>query len=85
MNAKIVSKSLILLVVLICACGALTSVLGQTGGGGTIQGTIADPGGAVVPGANVVAINVASAVETVGVESPGTGDPAADRERRIES
>jgi hypothetical protein len=38
--------------------------LAQTGGGGSIQGTIIDSGGSVVPGATVVATNVATKVET---------------------
>lgn len=42
----------------------LGSVMAQIGGNGTIQGTITDPGGAVVPGATVVVTNVATGVET---------------------
>src|SRR5262245_39230275 len=36
----------------------------QIGGGGTIKGTVLDPTGAVVPGATVTAINLATGVET---------------------
>jgi len=36
----------------------------QIGGGGTITGTITDPSGAVIPGATVVATNVATGVAT---------------------
>src|SRR5215469_10500690 len=36
----------------------------QVGGGGTIQGTVTDPSGAVVAGAEVTATNVATGVET---------------------
>src|SRR5262247_577460 len=39
-------------------------VLAQTGGGGSIQGTITDSGGSIVRGATVVATNVATKVES---------------------
>src|SRR5262245_48892851 len=39
-------------------------VLAQTGGGGSIQGTITDSGGSIVRGATVVATNVATRVES---------------------
>ncbi|MCM3870714.1 MAG: carboxypeptidase-like regulatory domain-containing protein, partial [Pyrinomonadaceae bacterium] len=64
MNAKAVCKSLALLVVLVYALSAPTMVVAQIGGSGTIQGTITDPSGAVVPGATVTAENVATAVKT---------------------
>ena len=38
--------------------------MAQIGGGGTIQGTVTDPGGAIVPGASVTVTNVATGVET---------------------
>ncbi len=38
--------------------------IAQVGGGGTIQGTITDPSGAVVTGAEVAATNVATGVQT---------------------
>lgn len=36
--------------------------LAQIGGAGTIQGTVADPTGAVIPGATVTATNLATGV-----------------------
>ncbi|MEO6725537.1 MAG: TonB-dependent receptor, partial [Blastocatellia bacterium] len=66
MNAKNVNKVLALIVVLVCALSATISVnnvKAQTGGG-SIQGTITDAGGAVVPGATVIATNVATKIET---------------------
>src|SRR5260370_35012232 len=44
--------------------------VGQMTGSGTIQGTITDSSGAVVPQANVTAINVATGVQTT---RPTTG------------
>jgi len=64
MNAKTVSKILVLLIVWVCAPSAPNKVKAQTGGGGSIQGTVTDPTGAVVPGATVIATNVATTVET---------------------
>ncbi|HEX3084375.1 MAG TPA: TonB-dependent receptor [Pyrinomonadaceae bacterium] len=55
---------LMVLVVLFCAPSATLKVMAQLGSTGAIQGTITDPGGAVVPGATVVATNVATNVET---------------------
>src|SRR5881394_3004125 len=52
------------LVILFCSMGATIKVMAQLGGTGAIQGIVTDPGGAVVPGANVVATNVATNVET---------------------
>ena len=46
---------------------AAGSVLGQIAGSGTIQGTISDPTGAVVPGAAVTATNIATGVQTARV------------------
>ena len=63
MNAKTLSKVLALFTVLVCAPSAAIKVMAQIGGNGSIQGTITDPGGAVVRGANVVT-NVATKVET---------------------
>src|SRR3954469_23744397 len=54
---------LILFVFTVCSIGAGT-LLAQVGGGGSIQGTITDPGGAVVPGATVTATNVANNLVT---------------------
>jgi Carboxypeptidase regulatory-like domain len=62
MNAKTPIKVLGLLVVLICSLSTTTKVMAQLGGTGAIQGTVTDPGGAVVAGATVVATNVATSV-----------------------
>src|SRR5262245_19255854 len=48
----------VVMVVMFAPSGALA----QTGGGGSIQGTITDSGGSVVAGATVVATNVARGV-----------------------
>jgi len=64
MKAKTVCQMLAVLVVLVAALSAPDRVSAQTGGGGSIQGTITDPGGAVVRGATVVATNVATKVDT---------------------
>lgn len=57
--------SIILALLLVCFCmGARTDVTAQIGGSGSIQGAITDPTGAVVPGATVVAENVATGVKT---------------------
>jgi hypothetical protein len=58
MNTR--TLSLFFLILLLSSTG----VMAQTGGGGTIKGTVTDPGGAVVPGAMVVVTNVATVVET---------------------
>ena len=64
---------------------AALPLLAQIGGSGSIQGVVADPTGAVVPGASVVANNVA--VSVAGARPPVTAaalDPAvlfADVER----
>jgi hypothetical protein len=42
----------------------VSSLVAQIGGGGSLQGTITDPAGAVVPGARVVATNLATGVES---------------------
>ncbi len=55
------SCSVLLLGVLIAAGAAMAQVTG----GGSIQGTVSDPSGAVVPQAQIVATNVATGVETV--------------------
>jgi hypothetical protein len=62
------AKHVCLVLAMIAACSLVPSlnpnVMAQTGGGGTIQGIVTDPGNAVVPGATVVATNLATAVET---------------------
>jgi hypothetical protein len=63
MKPKVVSTILVLF--LVCFCVATNSgAMAQTGGGGSIQGIVTDPTGAVVPGATVVATNVGTKVET---------------------
>ncbi len=64
MNAKNVSQVLALIVVVVGALSATSNVKAQTGGGGSIQGTISDAGGGVLAGATVVATNVATKIET---------------------
>ncbi len=64
MNARAVTNALVLLAVSVFIGVVSTNVVAQIGGGGSIQGTITDPGGAVVPGANVVVTNTATGVET---------------------
>jgi hypothetical protein len=49
-------------IVLVLASGI---AMAQVAGGGSIQGTITDPSGAVVPGATVTAENIATGVDTV--------------------
>ena len=63
MNTRMLCK-VVAFAIWVCALCAAINVAAQTGGGGSIQGTITDPGGAVVPGATVVATNVATGVET---------------------
>ena len=63
MKPKTLGRVLAVLVVLVCAPGA-NKVMAQLGGSGGIQGSITDPGGAVVPGATVVATNVGTGVTT---------------------
>src|ERR1700733_1182328 len=64
MKKRFVKAVLILFVII----GALGSMPGagnaQVGGGGTVNGTVLDPNGAAVPGATVVARNIATGVET---------------------
>jgi Carboxypeptidase regulatory-like domain/TonB dependent receptor len=65
MNKKFV-RTTIEMLVLICFSILImqTSIKAQIGGSGTINGTVFDPTGAVVPAATVVAKNVATGVET---------------------
>ena len=64
MNAKTLRMVFALVVILFCVVSTSLTATAQIGGGGSIEGTILDPGGAVVPGATVVATNVATKVET---------------------
>jgi hypothetical protein len=62
MSGRSASTFLKLLVV-VFALFAPPCALAQTGGGGSIQGTITDSGGSIVRGATVIATNVATRVE----------------------
>ncbi|HKE58407.1 MAG TPA: carboxypeptidase-like regulatory domain-containing protein, partial [Pyrinomonadaceae bacterium] len=64
MNAKSLVNFLVVLALWLCIGCASTTVMAQIGGNGSIQGLVTDPGGAVVPGATVVATNTATGVET---------------------
>src|SRR3954453_9527551 len=64
MNPRNSKNTLFLFVVTITLCIWSTSVVAQIGGGGAIQGTVTDPGGANVPGANVSVTNAATGGET---------------------
>ncbi|HEX8138151.1 MAG TPA: TonB-dependent receptor [Pyrinomonadaceae bacterium] len=64
MSAKLVRTSLVLLVIWAAAFVVPGSAWAQIGGSGAINGTVFDPSGAVVPGATVVARNVATGIET---------------------
>jgi hypothetical protein len=61
MKAKSAAQSVLCLTLLLLP----TLALAQIGGSGSIQGTIFDPSGAVVPGATIVATNVATGIESV--------------------
>ena len=52
MNSKTLRRVLVVLALLICAPSISVKVMAQLGGTGAIQGTVTDPGGAVVPGAD---------------------------------
>jgi len=64
MCKKLIGTAIVLVVAMACVFIIPPIVPAQVGGSGTITGTVTDPGGAVVPGAKVVATNVATGVET---------------------
>jgi carboxypeptidase family protein len=64
MSGKSASTFLTLVLAIAFVLFAPPFALAQTGGGGSIQGTITDSGGSVVPGATVVATNVSTKVES---------------------
>jgi len=64
MSGKSASTFLTLLLALVFVLLAPPYASAQTGGGGSIQGTVTDSGGSVVRGATVVATNVATKVES---------------------
>src|SRR5215468_2993894 len=64
MNSKSASTSLWFLLVSALVLFTPLSTLAQIGGAGSIQGAVTDATGAVIPGANVTATNVATAVKT---------------------
>src|SRR5438552_14473851 len=51
--------------ILVLFCALSFPLLAQIGGSGSIQGVVSDPSGAVIPGATVVANNVATGEKTV--------------------
>src|SRR5882757_232581 len=53
----------------LCLTLASISALAQTGGQGAITGTVTDSTGALIPGASVVAVNVATGVSTTRITS----------------
>src|SRR5918911_461335 len=64
MSAKFISRLTIMLLFLVAGFYGPARAFGQIGGSGSINGTITDPNGDVVPGATVVARNVATTIET---------------------
>ena len=64
MIPKALTYTFILVTLFVCISAASTNVIAQIGGSGSIQGTVTDPGGAVVPGAAVTVTNIATGVET---------------------
>lgn len=59
------SQRLLLPVVLLIAIATVQPCLAQIGGSGSIEGTVTDPTGAVVPGASVTATQVATQIKSV--------------------
>jgi hypothetical protein len=64
MRVKGLINILLLVVICFAISGTVSRVMAQIGGGGSIQGTVTDPGGSVVPGASVVVTNISTGVET---------------------
>ena len=64
MLSRLLSSRLAALLLLLCAVFAPALILAQTGGNGAITGTVQDSTGAIVPGATVAALNVATGVTT---------------------
>jgi hypothetical protein len=64
MLERLFKAAIVLLVIVVALFIAVGSASAQIGSVGTINGTVTDPSGAVVPGAKVVATNVATGVET---------------------
>jgi hypothetical protein len=58
------TRILFALVFLSISTPIMSRVIAQTGGGGSIQGTVTDSRGSVIPGATVTATNVATKVDT---------------------
>src|SRR5215813_801686 len=64
MCSKLVRTSIVLLVLLTGLLLTPDNTKAQIGGNGTIKGSVIDPNGQTVPGAKVVAKNVATGFET---------------------
>src|ERR1044071_6662209 len=58
-NARLLASTVVLILALVCL--SATTVAAQTFRG-TILGTVSDPQGAIVPGANVMAVNVGTGI-----------------------
>jgi hypothetical protein len=58
------TRCFVCIVVLMLSLIGLPCLYAQTGSGGTIQGTITDPGNAVIPGAKVTVTNIETGVVT---------------------
>ncbi|MDQ6788354.1 MAG: TonB-dependent receptor [Acidobacteriota bacterium] len=67
MSEKLFRTAAVITFIVICAVILMMpeTTSAQVGSGGTISGTVFDSSGAIVPGATVTAINVATRIETV--------------------